>query len=49
MYRGYTTADVFPPELEIVKNSLRKHLTDLRLTNKYINICLNKFHQGYNF
>lgn len=48
MYRGYTTADVFPPELEIVENNLRKHLMNLGLKNTQINLCLGIFYDGYN-
>lgn len=47
-YSGYTTADIFPPELEIVEYNLRRHLINLRLTNTHINMCLNSFYDGYN-
>lgn len=47
-YKGYTTANVFPPEVKNVENNLRKHLMNLRLTNTYINQCLEIFQNGYN-
>lgn len=48
-YTGYTTADVFPPDVNIVVNHLRRHLIDKRLTNTQIELCLNNFFDGYNF
>lgn len=47
-YVGYTTADVFPPEAEVVENHLRRHLMNRRLTNTQINGCVNSFIAGYN-
>ena len=47
-YSGYTTADIFPPELEIVENNLRKHLMNLKLSNTHINTCFDVFYDGYN-
>lgn len=47
-YIGYTTADIFPPELEIVENNLRKHFRNLRLGKTHINTCLEVFYDGYN-
>ena len=47
-YSGYTTADIFHPELEIVEYNLRRHLINLRLTNTHINMCLDSFYDGYN-
>lgn len=45
---GYTTADVFPPEAEVVKNRLRRHLMNKHLTNSQINACVDNFAEGYN-
>lgn len=47
-YVGYTTADVFPPDMEIVESNLKKHLINSGLTNTYINRCLHNFYDGYN-
>ena len=47
-YIGYTTADVFPPDAEVVKNHLRRHLMNKRLTNTQIDACVNSFINGYN-
>ena len=47
-YPGYTTADVFPPEVEVVENHLRRHLMNKRLTNTQIDTCVNCFVEGYN-
>ncbi len=46
-HSGYTTADIFPPEVNIVENNLRRHLVNLRLTNTHINTCLDNFYYGY--
>lgn len=47
-YAGYTTADIFPPDAEVVKNHLRRHLMNVRLTNTQIDDCVNSFMEGYN-
>lgn len=47
-YVGYTTADVFPPEVEVVENHLRRHLMNKRLPNSQINACVDNFIAGYN-
>ena len=47
-YVGYTTADVFPPEVEVVENYLRRHLMNKCLTNSQINACVDNFVAGYN-
>lgn len=47
-YVGYTTADVFPPEVEVVENHLRRHLMNKRLPNSQINACVDNFTAGYN-
>lgn len=47
-YAGYTTADVFPPEFEVVENHLRRHLMNRCLTNSQINACVDTFVAGYN-
>lgn len=47
-YPGYTTADVFPPEAEVVENHLRRHLMNRRMTNSQINACVDNFVAGYN-
>lgn len=47
-YVGYTTADVFPPEVEVVENHLRRHLMNKRLPNSQINACVDNFMAGYN-
>ena len=46
-YRGYTTADVFPPQRDVVERNLRKHLLNQGLPNSRINDCLDLFEQGY--
>ena len=48
IYSGYTTADVFPPDVDIVVNHLRRHLMNKRLTNIQIEFCVNNFVDGYN-
>lgn len=47
-YVGYTTADVFPPKVEVVENNLRRHLMNKGLTNSQINACVDNFIEGYN-
>ena len=47
-YRGRTTADVFPSELDIIEANLKRHLMNHRLSNTQINTCLNVFYDGYN-
>lgn len=47
-YIGYTTADVFPPDVEVVENHLRRHLMNKRLTNTQIDACVNCFIDGFN-
>lgn len=47
-YSGYTTADVFPAELEIVVNNLKRHFINLDLSNTNINKYINIFYDGYN-
>lgn len=46
-YAGYTTADVFPPEIDVVENNLRRHLRNKRLTDSEINACIDSFIDGY--
>lgn len=48
MYMGYTTAEVFPPDVAIVEAELRRHLSFKRFTASEINSCMNDFYQGYN-
>ena len=47
-YTGYTTADVFPPDVMVVENNLRCHLINRRLTDTQIDSCIDCFAQGYN-
>lgn len=48
MYMGYTTAEVFPPDVAIVEAELRRHLSLKRFTANEIDSCMNDFYQGYN-
>ena len=46
-YRGYTTADVFPPTKEIVENHIYKYLQSKPLTESQVNTCMDCFRDGY--
>lgn len=46
-YMGYTTADVFPPDISTVKGSLERYLFDNRLTQHQIDRCMVAFNTGY--
>lgn len=45
---GRTTADVFPPDVAVVENHLRRHLVNKHLNNAQINACVDNFIDGYN-
>ena len=47
-YVGYTTADVFPPTVEIVEDRLRHYLSTMRLPTSTVNTCMDYFFAGYN-
>lgn len=46
---GYTTADVFPPNKQTIKQLLEKYLSDMNLLKQLINECLREFENGYDF
>ena len=48
-YSDHETADVFPPEINVVEDCLKLYLTTMSFTNSNIKKCLGNFYNGYDF